>query len=151
MLLFDGVCNLCNSSVQFVIARDPLGRVRFAALQSPAGQALLSNPDVAAKLPAELLASCASLGPDPLAGRLDSATPGSMVLVDGAAIYTRSSAALRVARYLRWPWPLLGVFWVIPRPVRDWVYRRVARNRYRWFGRRDTCWAPSADLKRRFL
>ena len=125
-ILFDGVCNLCNGFVQFVIPRDPTGRFSFASLQSPAA--------------ARLLADCA---PAPL--------PDSIVLYDDGVLYTESAAVLRIARGLRFPWNLGYAFIIVPRPVRDWAYRIVARNRYRWFGKRDVCMVPTPDLRRRFL
>jgi len=128
ILLFDGVCNLCNGAVQFIIRRDPCGRFRFAALQSDAAKALLQS-----------------------AGAGAGGLPDSMVLIEDGRLYTRSSAALRVARHLRFPWPLVRVFWIVPRPLRNWMYGFVARHRYRWFGRRDQCMLPTPELQARFL
>ena len=125
MLLFDGVCTLCNGFVQFVIERDPAGRFQFAPLQSDAAARLLG------------------VAPPPL--------PDSLVLLEDGRLFTRSTAALRVARGLRFPWPLAYVFVAVPRPVRDCVYDAVARNRYRWFGRRDVCMVPTPELRSRFL
>ena len=126
-MLFDGVCNLCNGFVRFIIARDPRGRFRFASLQSPAAAALLN-------------------------GRLQHGLlPDSIVLVEGDDIYTQSTAALRVAGGLRFPWNLWYGFMLVPRPLRDIVYAWVARNRYRWFGKRDVCMVPTPDLRARFL
>jgi predicted DCC family thiol-disulfide oxidoreductase YuxK len=127
VLLFDGVCNLCNSSVQFIIERDPNARFRFASLQSEEGQALLSRFE---NCPADL---------------------SSVVLVQDEQLYARSEAALRVARQLGGGWSLLYAFIVVPRPIRDAVYDWIARNRYRWFGKKDACMIPSPDLKSRFL
>ena len=129
LVLFDGVCNLCNSSVLFIIDRDPAARFRFAALQSDAA--------------AEVLASLGSDVPAPGAD--------SIVLVEDGRAYQRSDAALRIAKGLRQPWPLLGAFLVVPRPVRDWVYDLIAKNRYRWFGRQDACRVPTPDLRERFV
>ncbi len=127
MVLFDGVCNLCNRGIAFIIRRDPAGRFRFAALQSEAGRRLLEQ----------------ATGPGPL--------PDSMVVVaDGRARF-RSAAALRIARGMRWPWPLLGMLAILPRPLRDWLYDVVAKNRYRWFGKRDQCMIPTPELAGRFL
>ena len=127
VVLFDGVCNLCNWLVRFIIARDPRGQFRFASLQSPAAAALLN-------------------------GRLQHGPlPDSVVLVDGDHIYTQSTAALRVARGLGFPWNLSYVFIVVPLPLRDIVYAWVARNRYGWFGKRDVCMVPTPDLRARFL
>jgi predicted DCC family thiol-disulfide oxidoreductase YuxK len=127
VVLFDGVCNLCNGFVRFIIERDPHGRFQFAPLQSNAATSLLSgHPD-------------------------HTALPDSVVLVDEGGLYVKSTAALRVARGLRFPWPVFWVFVVVPRPVRDWVYDFVARHRYRWFGRRDVCMVPTPEVLGRFL
>ncbi len=126
-LLFDGVCNFCNRSVQFIIARDPEARFQFAALGSDAAHRLLSQSGVNGPL------------------------PDSIVLIEGTRVFTRSSAALRIARGLRFPWPLLSVFAVVPRPVRDWLYDYFASHRYRWFGRRESCMIPTPDIRKRFL
>jgi predicted DCC family thiol-disulfide oxidoreductase YuxK len=125
VLLFDGVCTLCNGFVRFVIERDPAGRFQFAPLQSDAARRMLGA------------------APQPW--------PDSLVLVEDGRLFTRSTAALRVARGLRFPWPLAYGFVAVPRPVRDWVYDVVARNRYRWFGRRDVCMVPTPELRSRFL
>jgi predicted DCC family thiol-disulfide oxidoreductase YuxK len=127
VILFDGVCNVCNGFVQFVIARDPGARFQFAALQSDSARRLLARVD--------------GLGQ----------VPDSVVLVDRGRVYTRSSAALRIARGLPFPWSLARALIVVPRPLRDWVYDRVARHRYRWFGRKDVCMVPTPDLRARFL
>lgn len=127
VVLFDGVCNLCNGSVRFIIERDPRGRFQFAPLQSPVAERLIG-------------------------ARVDrTSLPDSIVLVDDERLYVRSSAALRIARGLRFPWPLAWVFIVVPRPIRDWVYDLIARHRYAWFGRRDECMLPTPEVKGRFL
>jgi len=127
VILFDGVCNLCNGAVQFVIARDPSARFHFAALQSDAAQRMLRERYTLQTL------------------------PDSIVLLDEGGVFTRSDAALRVARGLRFPWPLAYGLIVVPRPLRDWVYDIVARNRYACFGKRDACMVPTPDLRARFL
>ncbi len=127
VVLFDGVCNLCNGFVRFVIPRDPLGRIRFAALQSEAARRLMAPTGVTR-------------------GDAD-----SIVLVERERAFVRSEAALRIARQLRFPWPLLYGLVVVPRPIRDWAYDIVARNRYRWFGRRDVCMMPGPETQDRFL
>lgn len=129
VVLFDGVCNFCNASVHFIIDRDPAQRFRFAALQSEAAAGLLRSRGVA-----------------PPQG-----DPDSIVLVEGERVYQRSTAALRIARRLRFPWPLLYAFVAVPRPLRDLVYRFIARNRYRWFGRSEECRVPTPELRSRFL
>jgi predicted DCC family thiol-disulfide oxidoreductase YuxK len=127
VILFDGVCNLCNGFVRFVIARDPEARFRFASLQSNAAAALLN-------------------------GRAQQdALPDSVLLVEDGRIYTESTAALRVARGLGFPWNLCYGLLIVPRPLRDGVYKWIARNRYAWFGKRDVCMVPTADLRERFL
>lgn len=128
VVLFDGVCNLCAWAVRFIIARDPAGQLRFASLQSAAGGRLLARHGLA-------------VTPE----------PASVVLVEGGRAYTHSEAALRIARRLRAPWPLAWAAIVVPRPLRDLVYRAIARNRYRWFGRQEACWLPTPALRARFL
>jgi predicted DCC family thiol-disulfide oxidoreductase YuxK len=127
VLLFDGVCNLCNASVQFVIDRDPEARFRFAALQSDIGR--------------ELAEGCG----------IDVEALDSLVLVEEGRCYTRSSAALRVARRLSGGWPILAAFSVVPRPLRDVVYDFIAARRYRWFGKEEACRIPTPELRARFL
>ena len=126
-ILFDGVCNLCNGFVRFVIARDPAARFRFAALTSAPAAEVLRRAGVAGPL------------------------PDSIILVQDGRVYVRSDAALRIARGLRFPWPLLYGFLVVPRPIRDRVYDVIAARRYRWFGRRDVCMIPAPELRQRFL
>jgi predicted DCC family thiol-disulfide oxidoreductase YuxK len=128
VVLFDGVCNLCNGAVNFIIDRDPSARFRFAALQSTQAAALLG----------------------PL-GRVPEAEPQSFILVEDGRVYERSSAALRVARRLPGAWKLFYAFVVIPTPIRDVVYRFIARNRYRWFGKAEACRMPTPELRARFL
>ena len=127
IVLFDGVCNLCNGSVQFILKRDPQGLFRFASLQSEAGRSLMAEH---------------GLDPEALS---------SMVVLDDGRAWQESSAALRIARHLPGGWKLLRVFAVIPRPLRNAVYRLIARNRYRWFGKQDVCWLPTPELRTRFL
>jgi predicted DCC family thiol-disulfide oxidoreductase YuxK len=124
-VLFDGVCNLCNASVTFLIDRDAAAVFRFAPLQSDVGRALLVSCD---------------LGDE-----------DSIVLVEGGRCYVRSDAALRIARRLDGAWPLLGALLAVPKSVRDAAYRVVARNRYCWFGRQASCRLPTSDLRARFL
>ena len=128
LILFDGDCNLCNGAVQFVIKRDRRARFRFASLQSEAGRQALAA-----------------------AGTARDEQPDSILLVSDGRVLAKSAAALAIARRLRLPWPLLSVFWVVPYPLRDIVYDCIARNRYRWFGKRDECWVPTPELRQRFL
>jgi predicted DCC family thiol-disulfide oxidoreductase YuxK len=126
-ILFDGVCNLCNGFVQFVIARDPKAHFRFAALSSDAAVRLLREAGVAGPI------------------------PDSMVLVEDGRAYFRSDAPLRVARRLAFPWPMVSVFLIVPRFIRDRAYDAIAARRYRWFGRQDACLLPTPELRNRFL
>ena len=127
IILFDGICNLCNGAVQFVIKRDPAAIFSFASLQSDIGQQLLKKFD----LPGNEL--------------------NSFVLIQQDKSYTRSTAALKVAKQLKGPIKLLYGFIIVPVFIRNFVYRIIAANRYRWFGKRDSCMLPSVDLKERFL
>lgn len=127
VLLFDGVCGLCNGVVDFLLRHDRSARIRFAALQSEAGKCLMR--------------ACGY--------REDSLD--SVVLVQGTQCYTESAAVLAALGYLGLPWRLTAVFYAVPRSVRDGVYRWVARHRYGWFGRRETCRVPDASERARFL
>jgi predicted DCC family thiol-disulfide oxidoreductase YuxK len=127
IVLFDGVCNLCSSSVQFIIKRDPKARFRFASLQSLTGQQLLEK---------------FQLSTDALY---------SIILVRGNSFSERSDAALEIARQLTGLWPLFYVFKIVPRFLRDPIYNWISRNRYNWFGKKDACWLPTPELKERFV
>lgn len=127
LLLFDGVCNLCNGAVQWVIRHDPAGRIHFAALQSDTGQRVLER---------------AGLSREELS---------TVVLYYQNQLYTRSDAALKVLQLLGGAWSILYVFRLIPRSLRDTVYDWIAGNRYRWFGKRESCMIPTPELKSRFL
>ena len=127
IIIFDGECNLCTGSVQFIVRHDPAARFRFASAQSPAGARLLRERGF---VPEQI---------------------DTFVLIEGAAHYVRSDAALRIARRLSGAWRLLALLAIIPRAVRDPVYRLVSRNRIAWFGRPTVCLMPSPDLLSRFL
>jgi predicted DCC family thiol-disulfide oxidoreductase YuxK len=127
IVLFDGVCTLCNRWVRFVTARDREVEFRFAALGTEPARRVLQG------LPA--------------AGPL----PDSLVLVEQGRIYTRSTAALRIARRLGFPWNAVYGLILVPRPIRDAIYDVVARHRYRWFGKETVCRLPTADERRRLL
>lgn len=127
ILLFDGVCHLCNGAVQFILQRDPHGLIHFASLQSETGQKLLSAYQYEGGLQ-------------------------SVVLIDHGKLYTKSDAILRVGRKLRGVWPALSVAsMAIPRRLRDTVYDWVARYRYRWFGQTERCMLPTPEARSRFL
>ncbi len=127
VLLFDGVCNLCNGFVQFVIKRDTAAVFRFTALQSEAGKALLSKHLHA---PTDL---------------------STVILIENGKLYTHSDVALQVVRHLGGIWSVFYVFVLIPRPLRDQIYNWIAKNRYRWFGKKEQCMLPTPEIKARFL
>jgi predicted DCC family thiol-disulfide oxidoreductase YuxK len=125
IILFDGVCNLCNGVVQFVIVRDPQARFKFASQQSEAGIDLMRSH------------------------HLPEMT--SVVLIRDGRALLKSDAVLEIARLLPAPWAWAVVFRIVPRVVRDFVYDLVARSRYSLFGKRDACWLPTPELRTRFL
>ena len=125
ILLFDGVCNFCNSSIQFIIRHDPKGIFKYAALQS----------DYAKKL----------------VGDRSSPEPESVILYEDGKVYDRTTAALKIARHLNGLWPLLYIFIVIPAFLRDPIYKLIAKNRYKWFGKQEACMVPSKEIRDRFL
>lgn len=127
LVLFDGVCNLCNATVNFLIDHDPNHRLKFGALQADAVTPLLERYG------------------------LHSDNLDSFMLIDEGRAYQRSEAALRIAWRLGGAWRLLSPLILLPRPLRDAVYDWVAANRYRWFGKRDTCRVPTPELKDRFI
>jgi predicted DCC family thiol-disulfide oxidoreductase YuxK len=126
IILFDGVCNLCNSSVQFVIKRDPDGCFKFASLQSEVGQSLLEQHGFNKEI-------------------------DSFFLIENQRIYSKSSAALRVCRNLNGFWKVLSILRILPPSFRDFFYDIVARNRYKWFGKKESCMLPTKEMKKRFL
>ena len=127
IVIFDGECNFCVGSVNFILRHEQGPELRFVPIQSSTGARLVRE-----------------LGFDP-----DDAK--TFVLIEGGRAYARSTAAIRLARYLRWPWRLLAAVWLVPRPIRDSAYDRLAANRYRWFGRRNECMVPTAELRSRFV
>ncbi|WP_312473132.1 thiol-disulfide oxidoreductase DCC family protein [Neobacillus sp.] len=126
IILFDGVCNLCNSSVQFIIKRDTKGNFKFASLQGATGQKLLEkyglNTDI-----------------------------NSFVFIENERIFVKSTGALRVCRNLNGSWKMLSAFLVLPRFIRDFFYEIIVKNRYKWFGKKETCMLPLPEWKNRFL
>lgn len=127
IILFDGVCNLCNGAVNFVIKRDPGNVFKFTPLQEKQGVLLLKKHAIDAQ-------------------KLD-----SIVLVENKKVYTKSSAALRIARKMSNLWPLFFVLLIIPSYIRDGVYDFIAKNRYKWFGKKEQCIIPAPGLKEKFL
>lgn len=127
IILFDGVCQFCNSSVNFIIRHDKRDRFTFAPLQSAAGEALLQRHG------------------------LDTKSMDSFVLIDNDKAYTRSTAVLKVVRNLGFPFSLLYAGIVLPAPLRDRLYNLFAKNRYKWFGKKDQCMVPDERVRRKFL
>jgi predicted DCC family thiol-disulfide oxidoreductase YuxK len=126
IVLFDGICNLCNGAVQFIIRRDPTGKFQFASLQSPVAQQLLKEANVPHALE-------------------------TIILIRNSLVFERSDAALEIARGLSGAWPLLYGFKIVPRFLRDSVYDWIAKNRYRFFGKRNECMIPTPEWKSRFI
>ncbi len=126
VILFDGVCNLCTGSVQFILKRDKEKKFLFASLQSSYGQELLKK------------------------FHLPTDTFNSFILSQDNKIFTRSTAALKMFQQLKgWRW--VKIFWIVPKFIRDGVYNVIAKNRYKWFGQKNECWLPTPELKARFL
>lgn len=126
ILLFDGECNFCDKSVQFILKRDAHKHFKFASLQSEIGQDLLENFNV-------------PLGID------------SLLLIENRRYYTKSSAAFQVCRHLTGLWKLLYIGILIPKPIRDVVYNYIAKNRYTWFGKKQSCTLPTKEERKQFL
>lgn len=127
IILFDGVCNLCNASINFIIKHDSKKQFLFASLQSDAAkEILLQFPSKKVKF-------------------------DSIVLIENNIIYDKSIAALRIFRNLNWAFKLLSIFILTPKFIRDWLYNYIAKNRYKWFGKKAHCTLPTADVKNRFL
>jgi predicted DCC family thiol-disulfide oxidoreductase YuxK len=127
LVLFDGVCNLCTASVQFIIRHDRSAIFYFAPLQSEIGREICQNRG------------------------LDPAAIQTFMLISGGRMLVRSDAAIEVVSCFGGAWKFVTIFRLIPRVARDWIYSTIARNRYRWFGRTDACMIPTPDVKARFL
>lgn len=126
IILFDGTCNFCDHSVQFIIKRDPKKHFKFASLQSDIGKELAKQHHIPENL-------------------------DSMILIENNRYYTKSTAALHICKYLRGAWKTFYIFQLIPKPLRDLVYNFIAKNRYKWFGTKQSCMIPSAEERKRFL
>lgn len=126
IILFDGVCNLCDGFVQFTIKRDPKGYFKFASLQSEIGQSLLQKHQLSTDL-------------------------NTVVLIQNGKTYSKSGAGLRVLSRLGWLWSPVIVLLIVPYFIRNFVYDWVARNRYKWYGKKEACMLPTPELKKRFL
>jgi predicted DCC family thiol-disulfide oxidoreductase YuxK len=127
VILFDGVCNFCSASINWIIRRDRRRRFRFAPLQSAAGERLQREHG------------------------LDPAALDTFVVIEGKRASVRSTAALRIARRMGFPYSVVYPLIVVPAPGRDFVYDAFAKRRYRWFGRKDECMVPTPEVRERFL
>lgn len=127
IILFDGVCNLCNGSVVFIIKRDKKDVFRFTAIQSDEGQKLIEKYQI------------------------DTSKLDSILLFESNNYFSKSTAALRIARHLNGGYPLLYGFIIVPEVFRNWIYDLIARNRYKWFGKKESCMIPTPELKSKFL
>jgi predicted DCC family thiol-disulfide oxidoreductase YuxK len=127
VIIFDGLCNLCAGSVQFILKNEACAHYVFASAQSVAGAQLMRQHG------------------------LDPADPKTFLVIEDNCAYVRSDAALCIARHLRMPWSLLRWVRIVPRPLRNWGYDVIARHRYSWFGRKQQCWLPNAAYAKRFL
>lgn len=128
IILFDGVCNLCNGSVIFILEREKQLIFKFASIQSETGK--------------ELLEWCG----------LPKDFNQAVILIDNGKIFLGSTAALKIGQSLKFPWSLLSsAGFVVPKFIRDWVYAQIAKHRYQWFGKRDVCMVPTQELKARFI
>lgn len=125
-MLYDGVCVFCSRATHFILKHERAPLVRFVALQSAEGQRLARTYGI------------------------DAADPNTLLFIEDGRMLTKSGGVMALTRYLRQPAALLGVAWFIPRPLRDWVYDRVARNRYSIFGKSETCIVPPASQRHRF-
>jgi predicted DCC family thiol-disulfide oxidoreductase YuxK len=127
IVLFDGVCNLCNGFVQFFLKIDKRGKLKFASLQSDYGQALLAKH------------------------QLNQSDFDSFLFQQGDKLYDKSSASLQIVKTLGGFWTLLYALVIVPKPIRDAIYRFIAKNRYKWFGKEEACWLPKPEWKDRFI
>ena len=126
IILFDGECNFCDQSVLFIIKRDKQALFKFASIQSAAGQEILKNYHVPSHI-------------------------DSIVLVEKGNYYYQSSAALKICKHLKGAWKLFYVLILVPKPIRDFMYKIIAKNRYKWFGKKEACILPSPEIRKRFL
>ncbi|MBV1921843.1 MAG: thiol-disulfide oxidoreductase DCC family protein [Pseudomonadales bacterium] len=127
VVVFDGVCNLCEDSVAFIIARDPEAKFKFVSAQSPVGKEIQKRYEI------------------------DAVEDETVILIKNGKVFTHSDASLEIAKDLSGPWSLLHYAKAVPKPIRNKVYSTIAKNRYKWFGKKNECMLPSAEVKARFL
>ncbi len=126
IVLFDGVCNFCSSSVQFIIKHDKSNSLKFTSLQSTTGQQLLAQYNIAKEV-------------------------DSVIFIDGGRAYIKSDAAFQIAKYFRGLWKASRVFLIVPAFIRNFFYDIIAKNRYKWFGKKDSCMIPALEIRERFI
>lgn len=127
VILFDGVCNLCNGFIQFIIKKDKKNKFKFCSLQSEQGQNIIKQ------------------------NSKDLKNIDSVLLFTNNQIYNKSTAVLKIAKTLGFPYNIIKIISVIPVKLRDRIYDFIAKNRYRWFGKKTSCWIPTSELKEKFL
>jgi hypothetical protein len=127
LVMFDGVCNFCNSSINFIIRNDKTDHFRFLTLQSERGQKIIKQYN------------------------LDPENLQTVILLENGRIYTRSTAALRIARKLKGGWKIFYGFIIVPAVLRDFFYNIVAKNRYKWWGKKESCMIPTPEVRKKFL
>ena len=127
IILFDGVCNLCNYSVQFILKHEKNQDIKFASLQSDFGQQFIEE------------------------NKLSKTKYDSIILIENNNFYSKSEAALKIAKYLKFPFNLATIFKILPTFFRDYIYDYIANNRYKWFGKKATCFLPTNDILARFI
>ncbi len=127
IILFDGVCNFCNAMVNFIIRQDKNNVFLFSALQSTSGKKLLEQY------------------------KIDWKASDSFVVIENDKAYQKSNAALKLYNKLPWYWKWTQVFWIVPKFMRDWVYNVIAKNRYKWFGKKEQCMIPTKEVRTKFL
>ena len=127
IILFDGICNFCNAMVNFIIRQDKKNVFLFAALQSESGKKMLEQY------------------------KIDWKANDSFVVIENGKAFTKGNAAVKLYNKLPWYWKWTQIFWIVPKFIRDWVYNVIAKNRYRWFGRKEECMVPTAEMRNRFL
>jgi predicted DCC family thiol-disulfide oxidoreductase YuxK len=127
IVLFDGFCNLCSGAVQFILKHERTPRIKFASLQSEIGVRLSNQYQI------------------------DPSVTDSIILISGGKVYIKSDAAIRISASLKRPWSFIARTGFIPKAIRNFIYDLIARNRYRFFGKKDECWLPMAEWKNRFI
>lgn len=127
LIIFDGICNFCNASINFIIRRDPNAKFTFGTVQSAIGTRLLRDLHI------------------------DPANPTTFVLIQDGEVFLKSNAALEISKHLTGAWPIISYLRFIPESIRDSIYNLIARNRYKIMGKRNSCMIPTAEIRTRFI